>query len=188
MQPRPEPVAVDQHAPALERVDHQHGSVLGVLEAHELHVAPRAALEPTHDLSHAGRARLREGDEKVDIRALAGCSGGLRAEQHRESNVWFGAKRSAQRPQQRPLRSQVGLFAKRGAKAPRTRAFAADQALGGGPAQRAFGDVEVSGEAAERVRHRLVWPISQHRVADSNQRYGRSDGPQLSPGIRASVR
>jgi len=76
--------------------------VLGVLEAHELHVAPRAALEPTDDLSHAGRARLGEGDEKVDIRALAGCSGGLRAEQHRESNVWFGAKGSTQLPQQRP--------------------------------------------------------------------------------------
>ncbi len=73
----PTRVPVDEHAPPLEYVNHEHRRPRGILETHKLDIAIDTAIEPARELSHAGCARVSESYHEVNVRALGRRTGSL---------------------------------------------------------------------------------------------------------------
>ncbi len=76
----------------LQRVDHQQGCALGVLEPHELDLAAELTLDTSRQLSDPRGRRVGQRNQKVDIRAIMATARRQRSEQHREPNAWLGSE------------------------------------------------------------------------------------------------
>lgn len=148
VQRRPAAVAIDQHTPNLERVGHQDrersrhpaGARVEHRDRCGARAVPRARL-PVSRSDRRGRQGGRRPTARSPFRSPVSRTGSPCGRWARFEARRVARAAAASAPADMPLRAGC-------AKAPRTRALTADEAIGGGSPQRALGDCVADPQAS----------------------------------------